>query len=203
MKISNKKLIQSHLLAVVLAILATLALTSPVCSAEEWSRKGKGDLYAFGQYMSNASTTGSGITLEFDQTIAGGLGLGKNINDNLNLNLEFFYGSTNFTGKGFGASVHGDTSLLGSNLNLDINILKSRFSPLITGGIGLIMFDGDVKGIPFSETDFSYNVGGGFRWDVTNNFLIKAIYRATWTNLEGTDKSILFHGPVLSIGYIF
>lgn len=198
-----KQLIQSHLLAVVLAILATLALTSPVCSAEEWSRKGKRDLYAFGQFMSGDSTTGSGITLELDQTIAGGLGLGYNIIDNLNFNMEFFYGSTEMTGKGFSTSVKGDTSLFGGNLNLDYNILKSRFTPLITGGIGAIRFDGDFEGFPFSESDFSYNVGGGFRWDVSDHFLVKAIYRATWTKLEDTDKSILFQGPVLSIGYIF
>jgi opacity protein-like surface antigen len=191
------------LIGILVSTFMAFTVASSVCYAQEWNRKGKRDLYAFGQYMSGDSTTGSGITLELDQTIAGGLGLGYNINDNLNLNLEFFYTSTDVTGKRFSTIVKGDTSLFGGNLNLDINILKSRFSPLITGGIGAIRFDGDVEGFPFSESDFSYNVGGGFRWDVTNHFLIKAIYRATWTTLKDADKSILFHGPVLSIGYIF
>lgn len=186
----------------ILALLSVV-LTSAVCSAAEWSRKGKGEFYAFGQYMSSDSTSGSGVTLDLDKTIVGGIGVGFNITDNFNVNLEAFYGSTDITGRALGISVEGDTSLFGSNLNLDVNILRSSFTPMITGGIGFIRFDGDFQGFDFDETDFSYNVGGGFRWDVTNHFLIKAIYRATWTKLEDTDDSVLFHGPVLSIGYIF
>lgn len=198
-----RKVIKAHIFGIVFVGLMAFVFTSAICSAEEWSRRGKWEMYGSGQYMSGDSTTGSGITLDLDQTFAGGLGVGINLSDNFNINLEAFYGSTEVTGKGFGGSLKTDTNLFGSNLNLDINILKSRFTPVITGGIGYIRFEGDVLGFSFDETDFSYNVGGGFRWDVTNHFLIKAIYRGTWTKMEDTDKSILFHGPVLSIGYIF
>lgn len=204
MKISNKKLIQSHLLAVVLAILATLALTSPVCSAEEWSRKGKSEIYVLGQSMGGDTTTGLGATMELDDSTAWGFGYGTNFSDNLNLNMDMFFSSKDMAFKMGSYKDKGSANLLGFDVNLDVNILKGRFTPVITGGIGFIDFSGDwEKGFPFEETDFSYNVGGGFRWDVTNHFLVKAIYRATWTEMEDTDKSVLFDGIALSIGYIF
>lgn len=89
------------------------------------------------------------------------------------------------------------------DFNLDVNILKSRFTPMVSGGIGFIRFTGGFNGGAFDETDFSYNLGWGFRWDVTNHFLIKAIYRATWTKLEDSDESILLDGISLGIGYVF
>ena len=75
---------------------------------------------------------------------------------------------------------------------------------MITGGIGFINFRGDWgPGFDFNETDFSYNVGGGFRWNITDHFLIKAIYKATWTKLEDADSSFLLDGIAVSIGYTF
>lgn len=178
-------------------------MTSTVCRAQEWSRKGKGEIFALGQHMGADTTTGLGITLELDDTIVGGFGVGTNFNDHVNLNTDFFFGSTNVTGRASGVEVEADSDLIGWDVNLDINILKSRITPMVTGGIGFIRFKGDVLGFDFDETDFSYNVGGGVRWDATDHFLIKAIYRATWTKMEDTDEAILFDGVSLSIGYIF
>lgn len=203
-----KKIIQPKVFcSILLAILVAFAMTS-LCSAQEWSRKGKkGEVFIFGQSMSGDTTTGLGIKIELDDNIAGGFGFGSHLSDNLSFNWDTFFGSKNVTGTATInkkiVKVKGDTSLLGINLNLDFNLLKERFTPLITGGIGFINFSGDVKGFPFDETDLSYNLGGGFRWDATDHLLIKAIYRATWTKLEDTDKSVQFDGIALSVGYIF
>jgi hypothetical protein len=51
--------------------------------------------------------------------------------------------------------------------------------------------------------DFSYNLGGGLRWDINDHFLIKAIYRATWITMEDTDDAVLLDGISFSVGYIF
>lgn len=155
--------------------------------------------------MSGDTTTGLGIEAEVDDTTVGGLGIGHNFHDHLNLNMDMFFGSTDIIFKGYGRTLKLDTNLFGMDINLDYNILKGRFTPMITGGIGFINFsaDGGTTSSDVSETDFSYNLGAGFRWDVTDHFLIKGIYRLTWTELEDSDGSILLDGVSLSIGYVF
>ena len=85
---------------------------------------------------------------------------------------------------------------------MDINLLKSQITPLMTGGIGSINFSGASGFSEFNETDFSYNLGVGIR-DATDHFLFKVLYKATWTKLEDSDSSIKFDGLNLAIGYIF
>lgn len=203
-------LLDRRLLTIIVFSMVFFVMISAVCMAQEWSRKGKGEWFVFGQSMSGDTTTGTltpKVTITLDDTNAFGFGFGKNFDDYLNGNMEMYFGSMDVTGKGkvLGktVTVKGDTSLLGINFNLDINVLKSRFTPLVTGGIGFIRFTGDIEGFPFDETDLSYNIGAGFRWDVTNNFLIKGIYRSTSTKLEDTDKSISLDGINFTLGYIF
>ncbi len=64
-------------------------------------------------------------------------------------------------------------------------------TPLITGGIGFIDFEGEIVilGLTYSETNFSYNVGAGVRWDIGDTFLLKLLYRLTWTEQEDTDDT--------------
>ncbi len=200
----KKKVHTTKFLALIFAGLLFCVMTSTVCRAQEWSRTGKSELFAFGQYMSGDTATGLGIALELDDSIVGGFGGGTNFNDHFNLNTDLFFGSTDVAAKGSLSSLKGDTTLFGWDINLDFNILKGHITPVLTGGIGLIKFDGDYEnGTPFEETDFSYNIGGGLRWDVTDHFLIKTMYRATWTKIKDTDEVIRFDGINLSIGYIF
>ena len=200
----KKKVHTTKFLALIIASALFFVMMSTVCRAQEWSRKGKGEFYVFGQSMGGDTATGLGVTIKLDDNIAGGLGAGTNLSDNFNLNTSLFYGSKDITGTVSAVTLKGDTTLFGWDVNVDYNILKGRITPMITGGIGFIAFNGDWKGTAdFQETDFSYNIGGGLRWDVTNNFLIKAIYKATWTKLEDTDEAIRFDGINLSIGYIF
>ena len=200
MKDKAKKI---RILSIICVSLVVFITTSIVCNAQEWSRKGKGEIFALGQQMTGDTTTGLGIEVEVDDTIVGGFGIGFNFHDHLNLNMDMFFGSTDLIAKGPGTTVKTDTDLLGMDFNLDYNILKSRFTPMITGGIGFINFSGDFSGYDFDETDFSYNLGAGFRWEITDHFLIKGIYRVTWTELEDTDDSIMLDGISLSIGYLF
>ena len=190
--------------ALIFCLLMSFTLMFRICNAQEWSRKGKGEIYALGQYINGDKTSGLGITTELDNAFAGGFGGGYSFNDYINLNTDLLFSSMDITAEGYGEKIVSDTSVFIWDVNLDINILKKRFSPLITGGIGLINFSGDWgSGFDFNETDFSYNVGGGFRWNITDHFLVKAIYKATWTKLEDTDNSLLLDGIAVSIGYTF
>ena len=195
------------LIAIIIMAFISVGTTSSLSNAEEWSRKGKGEFYIFGQFMGGDETTaddafGEEFTINFDDTIAGGLGYGYNLNDHFNINFDFFYGQSDLKSDPYGINVEDETDMLGVDMNLDFNILKSRLTPLITGGIGWITFI-DLNEYNFNETDFSYNIGGGVRWDVTNHLLLKATYRSLWTKLEDTEDSLRFDVITLNIGYIF
>ena len=151
----------------------------------------------------DADVFGEELKMNFDDAFAGGLGYGYNLNDHFNLNMDFFYGQSDTTAHLLDMEVETETDMFGFDMNLDFNILKSRLTPLITAGIGWINFSGDFEGFDFDETDFSYNVGAGVRWDVTNHFLIKAVYRSLWSELEDTEEALRFDVISLSVGFIF
>jgi opacity protein-like surface antigen len=191
---------------VVIIILVAFFSLSTICSAQEWSRRGKGEFYGVGQYMSGDSTTFTNtIKMDLDSNIDGGLGFGININEYLNMNFDINFGSKDYKATYHSIVLKESVTIGAMNFNLDIYPLKTRFTPLVTAGIGFMSFSGDVGDSTnsFSETDLSYNVGAGIRWDIIDHVFLKAIYKATWTNLKDSNSTLMFHGPALSIGFIF
>lgn len=187
-------------LTIALSLLA-FVITPSVCKAQEWSRKGKGEIFGVIQTMSGDKTTFSGAyyeTGEMDDTTAYGFGFGWNLNDHLNLNTDLLFGFTDITQTRGATTVTSDTDLFIWDINLDYNILKDRLTPMVTGGIGFIRF----SGVVYDEVGFSYNFGAGLRWDVRDNLSIKAMYRGTWTEWEYGDRMLL-DGITVSIACMF
>jgi opacity protein-like surface antigen len=180
-------------------ILVFLFMVSDASGADGYSRRGKTEIFALGQTMGSDSVTESGIDFEIDDAVVGGVGIGHNFYDNLNLNSDIYLGSTDVEARTWFGKSKMDADILGLDLNLDYNVINASFTPLLTAGIGYIRFDADDD---VGETDFSYNIGAGFRYDV-NCFFLKAIYRATWTQLEDTNDTLLLDGVTLFVGYIF
>jgi len=142
---------------------------------------------------------------------SGGFGFGYNFNENLNVNTSFIFGSTDIEIKNLSGGMigEGDTDFFLSNVNLDYNIMKDSFTPFVTGGIGYVKYDGNLKynGNPNSESidssDFSWNLGAGLRWDVSEKWLLKATYATNWTELDDADDTSRFWSVSLSLGYKF
>jgi len=153
-----------------ITILSLLAfvMASNVCSAQEWSRSGKTEIFGVLDLMDFL-----GIDLDLY-----GIGVGYNINDNLNLNTTFTFGSMVIV------------DVYSWNVNLDYNILADRLTPLVSGGIGYLFGD-------FGLSEFTYNLGVGGRYDITDQFFIKAMYKMTWINSVDMDSIYL------GIGYMF
>lgn len=199
----NTRILLGSLLAA-----ATMSTTHAGLSLfEEFSRKSRVELYGFGEYLTGWEKTtflNQGGSLEFDSAFGGGIGTGFSLGDCLDLNTDFSLARLDVTGRVPGASVTGDSTLLRWNVNLDYNILKRRFTPLITGGAGIMHFNGEFgRGAEFSETDFTWRVGAGARWDITDHLFAKAIYRVNWVSLEDSDHSTMFHSVALMLGYAF
>jgi opacity protein-like surface antigen len=187
---------------IVILLISASVMTPAICGTQEWSRGEKIEIYTASQYMGSVSThetiSGRKSTLRIDSTFAFGVGVAYNVNDHLNLNSHLLYGATDVRMIGVGMmAVTEDTDLWIWDVNLDYNIMKGRLTPVITGGIGTIGFSGS----GFSETDFSYNLGAGVRWDFSDKFFIKAIYKNTWTEIEDTDDRVDFDGVCVSVGF--
>jgi opacity protein-like surface antigen len=188
---------------IILSLLA-FVLTSAVSSAQEYSRKGQGEFYGILQTLGGGEATASDRWVEFDDTNVYGIGIGGNITDHWNVNMDFLFGSTDLEPGGPAATAtSGDTNIWLWDINIDYNILNQRLTPLVTGGIGLLGFSGDFNnGSSFSESNFSYNLGVGGRWDVADNIFVKVVYKKIWTDLEDMDGPD-FDGINLNVGLKF
>jgi opacity protein-like surface antigen len=179
-------------LIVIYLVLMNMFVLSNRCNAQI-------EAYVIGQQMQGDNTTISDTKLNIANSIVGGLGAGVNI-DNFNLNLDFLFGSTEI--KMENSKI--DCKLFVFDANIDYAFLKDSFSPIITVGIGSVNFtDSFVAYEKLNETDFSYNLGAGFRYVLQNHFLLKGTYRATWTKIQDTDSSIMLNGIRVELGYIF
>lgn len=174
-------------------------------ATDYFARQNKMDVYGIGQYLhqDDAKFTGaSGQTtrLKLDDTGLGGFGFAYHFNDFLAVHADFMLGPATFTVvPPQGASYEfGDNGLISSGrFNLDYNIINRRITPFITAGIGYQYMQVD-QGYwyhygyyyydYYSETDFTWNVGAGVRWNITDNFFIKVTGGAQWLTYQGADN---------------
>ncbi len=202
MKRANRK----RLFPVVLAfgIFMTAPQLSPATAEAQWSRAGKADVFAFFRHSGGDDVRAPVVgTLEVSDFNVFGAGAGYNINSHFNVNANLHYGGADLKGRVISSTITADSDVVGGDFNVDFNALKTRFTPMFSGGIGFLNFHGDVNGVDFNETNFSYNLGGGLRWDFTDKLMLKALYRLTWTELEDTRETLLLDAVEVKVGLMF
>jgi hypothetical protein len=128
-KINRSKPPGAVLLTLVLVALFNMAA---VCEGQDWTRAGRVEIFAMGQAMSGDDTTGLGLSLEIDDGIVGGLGLAFNLKEHINLNADLWFGASDLTVKGFQVLLTGNPNMLGTDFNVGVNFLKSRFTPVVS-----------------------------------------------------------------------
>lgn len=200
-----KTIITAGASAALVITLATPVLAGPF---DELSRKGSSEIYGVGQYFTGWEKTTAldgSVSLNLDSTFGGGFGVAYDIIDNLALNTELLFASLDMDADAGGTGVDSSSWLFGWNIGLDYNILKTRLTPVISASGGVLIFGGDwgSTSSSFAETDFTYGFGGGLRWDVTDHFHLKAIYKINWVNLQDSDDSTMFHTISIALGYRF
>jgi len=195
--------------------LLVFVMASSVCSAQGYSRSGKSEIFGMIQMIDSMEVTFDYPSIglydtgfELDSTNIYGLGIGCNVTDHWNVNMDLLFGSADgdFIVSGAkvpGISLDGDYFLW--DINVDYNFLADRLSPLVTAGIGFTNMDivATEPAMSSSEANFSYNVGAGGRWDITDNVLIKLVYRITRTQIEDANEKQDFTGVALSVAYMF
>jgi len=197
-----------------IAILSLLVftMTAGICSAQGWSRQGKTELFGTIQMIGGEKIRYSfpdmlPINLDIDSAAIYGIGYGYNITDHWNFNMDLLIGSADTDVKIVDTTAETeDMDYILFDVNLDYNFWKSRFTPLITGGVGIMDFSIDTRATGIGDVDessFSYNLGAGIRWDIEDNLLLKFMYRSTWTELDDAHADLQYDSFGLSIAYMY
>ena len=190
---------------------AIMAITSTSARADlfdDSQRGGRTEIYGLGEYLTGWQTTtfsSFGVSSKFSSGVGGGIGLGINLNSHFNLNTELAGAGLSLKGGNSAATISCDTTALQWRVGLDYNIFKTRLTPLVTASCGVLHFSGDFgdSRSRFSETDFSYGVGAGLRWDISDHWFAKAVYRVNWTSLKDSDGPTMFQSIGIGVGYSF
>ena len=202
----------SKLSTIAIIILLIFTMTASICNAQDWSRKGKTELFGMIQQIGSEEVKYSfpamlPVTLDIDNAFIYGVGYGYNMTDHWNINADLLLGSADTDVKVSGVTVETeDMDYVLFDVNLDYNFWKTRFTPLVTGGIGIMDFgiDTTATGVgDVSDSTFSYNLGAGIRWDVKDNMFLKAVYRSIWTDFDDTDDNLQYDNFSLSIAYMY
>jgi Outer membrane protein beta-barrel domain len=157
--------------------------------------------------------TSSGNTTyvyDADPSYGGGVSLTYHLTEHIALSADLLAGNasgtsylqvgsrsatrTEFNGTGFTGLLNGEWSLL-----------KSKFTPVIAGTVGFATTDAErVAGA--SSSEFVYGLGAGARWDISDRWSIKGLFRALWSDVDlgsrGTP-TIGAYGFTLNASYKF
>lgn len=172
----------------------------------------------------------NGSSAETDNSVGWGFGFGFNVNENFNVSGNFNWSDVDYKGKGIsgigGGTFDVDGELQTSTLNMSAtyNILRKTVTPFVTGGIGATYVDTNIpSGLAYpvcwwdpwygyycgtavptkSDTEFSYNVGVGLRWDVVDNFYMKATANRLWIDANGNVGHPSFISYAVDFGFLF
>jgi opacity protein-like surface antigen len=127
-------------------------------------------------------------------------------------------------GQGTTTFLKEDAFIQTGRLNLDYNMINRRITPVLTAGIGYQYTEVELSHLPpvgywywdpwFGwvyyqgpphawQTDFTWNAGVGFRWNILDNLFVKAMANATWLEYSGSHGITTQIEGIFSIGWSF
>jgi opacity protein-like surface antigen len=214
-----------HLLSVALALGASLVSTRAQIpwATEFFSRQNKFEAYGIGQYLHQNDINYSGlygqtVKVTMDDTGLGGFGMAYHFNDFFSIHGDFMFGPATFHADAPGGTpipLGQDGFLQTGRVNFDYNIINRRLTPFITAGIGYQYLQVD-QNTPYnryyyydyydnyySESDFTWNVGAGIRWNITDNLFIKLTGGAQWLQYQDAQNVTTQIEAFFAIGWTF
>ncbi len=172
---------------------------------------------------------GGPVTVKMDDTGLGGLGFAYHFNDFISIHSDFMFGGATFSGDfprqlGGTVNVKSDAFIQTGRFNVDYNIINRRITPFVTAGIGYQYLETELESLPpiggwywdpwygyvyysdhphASDTEFTWNAGAGFRWNITDSLFIKAMGGANWLEYGGAKGVTTQIEGIFSIGWTF
>jgi opacity protein-like surface antigen len=155
-----------------------------------------------------------GSKLDLDATWGFGFGFGYNFSDHFQLNGLFSWSARNYTATyvatNTGLSNKYSNTEYSSTFGLNgiYYLLSGNISPFVSGGIGWTYIDSSIPNGPTSgtcwwdpwygyvcssyyptktQTDWSYNLGIGVRFDLNRQFSLAPSYNRAWIELDNSS----------------
>jgi opacity protein-like surface antigen len=194
---------------------------------EPFSRVNKLEVYGLGEYLHQDNTTFNdpyygNVTMKMDDTGMGGVGVAYHFNDFFSVRADFMFGEATLHTQGPDGMdiMPTQTAFLQTGrINLDYNMINRRLTPVLTAGIGYQYLEIDqsqsfsfqdyhgsysvTENSYYYETDFTWNVGAGFRWNITDQFFIKAMVGPQWLEYNGANGITTQIEGFFVIGWMF
>jgi opacity protein-like surface antigen len=157
-----------------------------------------GDLYAYYHQVEGRTTFNSGTVVEDDGVI---YGLGLSVHPSSYVSMHMEIGAGGLDSKYNTLPGVYDLWAFEMKLGLDYHVLKRRLTPVLSAGIGLM--NQTIDELNVSEGSFTYGLGAGLRWDVTDHFFIKAGYVVDWTSFDSSSEPTKYDGLFAAVGWRF
>ena len=215
---------------ITVAALLLLMTVSGLAQAQMTSGFGRTGMWEFSvqtRYSWAKDFSGdNGTALKVEDDLGWGFGFGYNVNEALNIGFAFSWHSANYTATYVSDtdptdlqyySNRLDTSTFG--LTTDYQVGKGRIKPYASGNLGWTMLDSNIyAGVgggcywgPFGyvcstypttygATKFSYGLGAGLRFELTQKAFLRAGYEHNWIDLSGYSGNDIMR---IDIGTIF
>jgi opacity protein-like surface antigen len=166
----------------------------------------------------------SNVHADIDGTWLYGFGLGYHMTDQWSVLFDIAFGYPNLTLHQAGTpSIGQSADYFNGRLNLEYTPVPSILEPIVSGGIGFNNFRTAIPGaIPqvfctpgffywwcatgvptYDETSFAWNLGAGFRLQITPVVFAKLMYQATWSDYAGLRGTRQFNQVMLQFGATF
>lgn len=194
------------------------------------SRDGRFETSVILAYQTGASeTTGGGSSLDIDSSSGWGIGFGWNWTARLNLSYRLLTNKPDYVAVFVPEDTEDPAqtftqkmSKYSHQLNLTYNFMKGPLTPFVAGGISYTKLDSNIASAPpnascwwdpwwgyicvgewktFSTSEFAYNLGAGFRWDINNAVFTRAAYTREFISLK--NGSLNFDTVTVELGLMF
>lgn len=148
----------------------------------------------------------SDLKFDFKDDALWGFGLAYNINSHFAVRAEFTAGYPDYEASWDVYALRGEAFVQEGRFNLDFHLLEGPFTPYVSGGLGYFYMDTGIPTGPpgydvwwdywwgnvvtvyqptYTDTFFTLNAAVGLRWDIGEQFFIKAEGSAEWIQMSG------------------
>ena len=170
-----------------------------------------------------------GSELNVDSTMGWGLSFAWNMTDKWNFSYRYLSTSPDYQALVVPEDETEDTRIIEHEMsknthqfNVTYNFSRKAFTPFVVAGIGWTKLDSNVPSAPpgvgcwwdpwwgyicfadwktYDTSQFTYNLGAGFRWDINNMMFTKASYVREF--LDSDSGSVNLDTAVIELGLMF
>jgi opacity protein-like surface antigen len=212
--------------------LTILLVAIPCLSFADSNRGQNWEVSVSGVFQESLSIDGAnGSSLDINSDTGFGINFAYNLSSKLSFGADFEFLRPNYTAvlKPEDTSdpdivINHKISQFNGRLKATFNMIDGPFTPFLEGGLGWSYFDSNVADGPpstgcywhpwwgyicnsyystFTETEFSYGIGGGLRYEFVGGMFVKASYNFWEMDGLGNAEDSGFTATRLEIGGTF